>query len=577
MATETDKAAITQTSDELTVASSAGDDAELQYFALRFLIESIKTRRFQLAARVLTIVFAILLTWFGIWRVCFYSGALERELADCIPIGDREHASMTPDYVDCVAPKNIAPMNFEIREEGNVFLTRFSIDGESFFVTGRRVAVGPKRWKRLMESAVGKSVKVEIFSRNKRRSWRLFKPFSITVSADTIDPWLHYRLIEPGYELFNRVTLVERNMETFDERVWFDAKAVNNRTCVNCHSFQDHKTDNFLLHTRRACSGTILCRDGVVKKIESNVPTSPLGAAYAAWNPRYPYVAFSSNSTFQTFHSLSPDRIDVIDAASDLVLFDVDSEKSESICNTDDLLETFPSWSPDGKTLYYCVAKSPYSKGTNKDSAAGSAFDTVFGDESSETLDRRRAEAVGLYADFHYGLVKRTFDPQTRRFGEPETLIDAEKLGKSVAHPRVSPDGKTLIYTLSKYGTFPIWRRDSDLWALDLTTGETRELTELNSPEADSWHEWDSSGRWLIVSSRRYDGTFTRVYLSHCGDDGTWSKPLLLPQRFPRRYFRLTKSFNLPTPTVEPIKIRSEKLLESARNERSDAQAGRAK
>ena len=61
------------------------------------------------------------------------------------------------------------------------------------------------------------------------------------------------------------------------------------------------------------------------------------------------------------FHSLSPDRIEVLDAASDLILFDAERSKSKPLCTTPELFETFPSWSQDGATLYYCVAESPYS------------------------------------------------------------------------------------------------------------------------------------------------------------------------------------------------------------------------
>lgn len=472
-----------------------------------------------------------------------------------------------PDYVGCAVPPNIAPMNFEIREEGALFLTRFSVEnGFSFVEKGKTADVSIGRWRKLLAEAVGKRVKVEVFVKGTNGEWSVFSPFYMNVAETPIDGWLHYRLIEPGYEYFSQITLAERNLETFDERFWFEAKSTNNRTCVNCHTFQNRRTENFLFHMRRICPGSVLCRDGFVTKIDPNVPSDVLGAAYAAWNPTKPLVAFSTNATFQMFHSLSPDRIEVLDAASDLILFDAERSKSKPLCTTPELFETFPSWSQDGATLYYCVAESPYSDAPSTEKApAPIATASVLESANSDEIDRRKLEAPDVYANFRYNLARRAFDPTTQTVGEQETLVDAASFGKSISHPRASPDASTLVYTLSKYGTFPIWRRDADLWSLDLATGETRPLDELNSDESESWHEWDSSGRWLIFSSRRDDGAFTRVYIAYYSENGNWSKPFLLPQRNPRENFERMKSYNLPEPTVEPIRISPRKLAQAAR------------
>ncbi|MBQ9875235.1 MAG: PD40 domain-containing protein [Thermoguttaceae bacterium] len=473
-----------------------------------------------------------------------------------------------PDCVGVEIPPNIAPLNFELREEGREFATRFSVDGGfSFDVPGKTVNIPTKKWRRLTSDAKGKRVVVSTCVKTDGQ-WRALGKFDFFVSEDPIDRFLHYRLIEPGYEYFNRVQLVQRDLETFEERVWFDAKAVDNRTCVNCHSFQDRGTDAFLFHTRRASSGTILYRNGVATKIDPNLPNDPLGAAYPAWNPRLPLIAFSTNATFQMFRSLDKDRIEVLDAASDLILFDAEQGTSRAICETSDALETFPTWSPDGAFLYYCVAKSPYSDSAPEfPNESAVAVEDVFGAEPSTVLDRHKIEATKVFDQFHYNVARRSFDRETRAFGDQEIVFDAESLGKSAVLPRISPDGRTLVFTLSKNGTFPIWRRDADLWELNLDTGESRALDELNSDESESWREWDSSGKWLVFSSRRLDGTFTRVYFARRSEDGRWSKPFLLPQSTPRFNLERTKSYNLPTPTREPIRVAPARLVEAARGD----------
>ena len=86
-------------------------------------------------------------------------------------------------------------------------------------------------------------------------------------------------------------------------------------------------------------------------------------------------------------------------------------------------------------------------------------------------------------------------------------------------------------------------------------------MTEVNSEESESYHTWDSSGRWLIFSSRRDDGLYTRIYLSHIDSMGNGSKPFLLPQRDPASNQTRMKSYNIPEPMTAPIPLSVEKIM----------------
>ena len=87
-----------------------------------------------------------------------------------------------------------------------------------------------------------------------------------------------------------------------------------------------------------------------------------------------------------------------------------------------------------------------------------------------------------------------------------DTLYNAREAGRSVKFPRVSPDGKRLLYTVSDYGNFSIWHKDADLHMLDLSTGAIDSLPEVNSPDVESYHSWSGNSRWFVFSSRRGDG-----------------------------------------------------------------------
>ena len=164
--------------------------------------------------------------------------------------------------------------------------------------------------------------------------------------------------------------------------------------------------------------------------------------------------------------------------------------------------------------------------------------------------DRRvkRCFAI-LNKDFYITGIQNSigFDAASGRLGrDVDTLCNARTTGRSVSFPRVSPDGAFMLYALSDYGTFSIWHRDADLHMIDLRSGREVETSAVNSPEAESYHSWSSNSRWILFNSRRVDGLYTHVYMAHVSDDGTLSKPFLLPQRDPDFYRTFMKSYNIP-------------------------------
>ena len=218
-----------------------------------------------------------------------------------------------------------------------------------------------------------------------------------------------------------------------------------------------------------------------------------------------------------------------MDFASDLILYDVVTNRVFDIGRQADELESFPAWTPDGKTLYYVSAHV---------------------DEDADSLVDR---LVGGYNQLHYDIYRRSFDLPTLTFGERELVFDASAVGKSAAFPRVSPDGKYLLFALSDYGQFHIWHRSSDLYVKDLASGEVYALDQANSPNTESYHSWSSNGRWILFSSRRDDGSYTRLYVSYYDKKGKAHTPFLIPQRHGDTYQRQFVSYNVPEWLIQPV------------------------
>ena len=88
-----------------------------------------------------------------------------------------------------------------------------------------------------------------------------------------------------------------------------------------------------------------------------------------------------------------------------------------------------------------------------------------------------------------------------------------------------------------------------------------------NSADTDSYHSWSSNSRWIVFSSRRDDGLFTRLYIAHIDADGVAGKPFMLPQRDPQQYYAdLFRSYNVPEFITGPVRfdrIRAQKVINS--------------
>ena len=255
-------------------------------------------------------------------------------------------------------------------------------------------------------------------------------------------------------------------------------------------------------------------------------------------------LVYSTNKTSQVFHTRDLNKIEVFDAGSDLIAFDLESLEVSNVENDPDEMEVFPAWAPDGKTLYYSSAHFEYR-------------DTV----SHEVETIRRAK------ELKYNIYRKTFDPETRRFGPRQLVFNADSLDMSATLPRISPDGRYLVFTLGHYGCFHIWHREADLWMMNLATGEVGPMAAVNSSNTESYHSWSSNGRWLVFSSRRDDGGYTRPFFAHVDGQGRASKPFELPQADPDYHRQLMKSYNIPEFMHGPVTISPQSFADLLKTE----------
>lgn len=424
-----------------------------------------------------------------------------------------------PDYIGVTVPAGIAPLNFNLNDSiafDYMEVTASGSKGGHIRSCGEWADFDIDDWHELTEQNRGGKITFTVRIKN-GGEWLQYDDFDVYVSDDSLDDWgLTYRRIKPGYEVGGDIGIYQRNIHTFDEYAILSETVVPGR-CFNCHTANRTNPDRITLQMRGEGGGTMIQKDGRQRWVETKTDSTRAAGSYSYWHPQGDYVAMAVNSVHQSFFTGTGQRIEVYHGFSNVEVLDTRSNELilSPLLQTDDL-EIFPAFSADGRYVYY----------------------------SSSKPCRVPAE----YEKVKCSLCRIGFDAEKGIFGETvDTLLNGPATDKSYVLARPSYDGRWLMYCVSSRGNFPVCQDDADLWLMDLKTGESRELKEVNSRQSDSYHNWSANSRWFVFSSKREDGMYTKLYLACIDGQGRVSKPFLLPQRNPRKYYQeLMDAYNCP-------------------------------
>jgi hypothetical protein len=444
-----------------------------------------------------------------------------------------------PDYTDITIPSNIAPMHFSLLDSNSACIAEFSsVNGSPILIKGKKgiIAVKDTRWKRLLSENAGNPLHITIYLRDNKGKWFQYTTIENNIAAEQIDNYCTYRLLNFQYSYWKDQRECQRDLTSFNEKVLVNTLNYSQNDvlkCVNCHTPMNNDPSRFVLQLRSQKGGAeTLIADG------DSIATLSSRLGHTAWHPSGKYIAFSVYKVQQYFHSVGRQLIDVYDKYSYIVIYDVEKRKIIPVpqLNVENMLETWPAWSPDGRYLYYCCAPVLWDAES---------------DEIQENFNKTK-----------YSLLRIAFDVERNSWGDVDTILAPADTGLSIALPRISPDNRFCIFTMQSSGAYPYINVTSDLYIMDIATKQYRKLS-INSEYNESWHSWSKNGRWILFASRRNSGIFTRLYISYVDSTGNAHKPFVLPQSDPSFYDSFLKCYNVAEFAVSPVRFSERQLFKA--------------
>ncbi|MGB9688124.1 tetratricopeptide repeat protein [Thermogutta sp.] len=324
-------------------------------------------------------------------------------------------------------------------------------------------------------------------------------------------------------------------------------------TCANCHSFsKDGKTLGMDVDGPAGDKGayaivpiekeTIIEQKDIItwNSFEGKPPGQKTIGFLSQVSPDGRYVITTLNESVYVQNFTDYRFLQVFYPTRGILgYYDRETKEMKPLPGADDprYVHCDPVWTPDGQTIIFAraEAKDPYPPGYRP---------AVKANDPNEP-------------QIQYSLYRIPF--RNGQGGVPEPIPGASHNGMSNTFPKVSPDGKWIVFVKCRNGQ--LLRPDSELWIVPTSGGEARRM-RCNTSLMNSWHSFSPNGRWMVFSSK-VNTPYTQMFLTHIDENGNDSPPILIPNSTAaNRAVNLPEFVNRPYEEFVAIRVPATEYLE---------------
>ncbi len=233
-------------------------------------------------------------------------------------------------------------------------------------------------------------------------------------------------------------------------------------------------------------------------------------------NGKYVVSTLDDNEIFESRDQLEYSQL-FFPVKGILTVYDIEKQSFHALPGADDttFVQSNSNWSPDNESIYFARSKAVQRK------ESGMTYGTGIYDINK--FQSMRDSFLTAKKQFKFDIMKLPFNDG--KGGKPEMVKGASQNGMSNYFPKISPDGKWMVFC--RANNYMLLQPDSKLYIMPTDGSAEPRLMNCNTSNMNSWHSWSPNNRWMVFSSKKF-GSYTQLFLTHIDENGIDSPPVWL-------------------------------------------------